>query len=175
VSSDASTLISVFSSIGDVLQSSVLFWMFEFFLAVYSLVLVIDLILVLFLRDIPGDLKKTLYGSVRPIVSQSKVGKRWEEILARLENGNPSQFKVAILEADALADEMLRGIGYEGKNMGERIVLIKDGELLSLEKLRAAHAVRNQVIQNPDFSIGKEETEAILDQYRGLFEELELL
>lgn len=157
------------------LQASSLFQALEIFLGVYALVLLVDVILLTALRDVRSDLKKTLYGADRPIVSAGKMEKRWQGIQARLASGNPSQYKAAILEADALADEMLRGIGYGGQNMKERLAQMKEGELLAFEQLKAAHAIRNRIIQDPDFSLEKEEAEALLGQYETLFKELELL
>ena len=157
------------------LQASTLFKAFEIFLGVYALVLLIDVILLVALRDMKSDLMKALYGAKRPIVSQGKTEKRWSDILARLESGNPSQYKAAVLEADAFADEMLKGIGYAGTNMKERLAQMKDGEVLAAEQLKAAHAVRNRIIQDPDFSLAKEEAGAILKQYEVFFNELELL
>ena len=120
------------------LQASTLFKAFEIFLGVYALVLLIDVILLVALRDMKSDLMKALYGAKRPIVSQGKTEKRWSDILARLESGNPSQYKAAVLEADAFADEMLKGIGYAGTNMKERLAQMKDGEVLAAEQLKAA-------------------------------------
>lgn len=173
--SDSSSLIAVASSVWAAFQGSALFTVLVWFLGIYGLILLVDVILLVFLRDIPGDLKKTLYGNKRPSVSHSKFSKRWQEISGRLGSGNPSQYKAAILEADAVADEMLQGIGYAGANMSERLAAVGEGHIESADDLREAHAVRNRIIQDSEFSLVHEEAERVIGKYKRFFDELELL
>jgi len=172
--SDLSSIFAVIVAIFQAVQSSVLFMAVSWFLGGYTIVLFADVVMLLFLRDIPSDLKKTLYGATRPIVSHSKFQKRWSGIEARLATGNQSQYKAAILEADALAEEMLSGIGFEGANMGERLASVSDGQIVSIRDLREGHAVRNRIIQDPSFVFEKEEAGEVLSRYQKFFEELEL-
>ncbi len=174
MSFDPSSVVVVFGAISQFIQSSAVFTALIWFLGFYTIVLFADMVMLLILRDIPGDLKKTLYGAKRPLVSQSKFQKRWNGIESRIHTGNPSQYKAAILEADALAEEMLSGIGFEGANMGERLAAVHEGQVATLEDLRVGHAMRNRIIQDPAFALSREEAEAALGRYRAFFEELEL-
>ncbi|OGI21428.1 MAG: hypothetical protein A2808_00280 [Candidatus Moranbacteria bacterium RIFCSPHIGHO2_01_FULL_55_24] len=164
----------LFSSIDAFLNDSLLFAFIKFFLFVYCAVLLVDIILLFLMRDVAADLKMTLLGAERPLVKRSKVIRRWEAILSRLESGSESQYKAAVLEADAFADEMLRSMGYKGVNMRERLDQAKVSQLESKDSLEAAHAVRNRVINEESFTLTKEETEACLSQYRRFFDEIEL-
>ncbi len=146
----------------------------KFFLFVYVVVLFVDIVLLLVLRGISGDLKKALFASDRPLVSRSALIKRWEKILVRLEDENPSQYKVALLEADTLAEEILGGIGYSGATMGEKLGNVKGGQLETRELLVEAHTVRNRVVHEKDFPLSREETEKCLELYRKFFDEVEL-
>lgn len=175
MSSDSSSLITIASSVWSTLQSSAFWSVFVWFLGIYGLILLADVILLLFLRDIPGDIKKTIYGNKRPAISHSKFFKRWEEVSSRLKSGNPSQYKAAVLEADAIADEMLAGMGYVGANMSERLSAIGEGHIESATGLRDAHIIRNRIIQDSEFVLSHEETEKTIDQYKRFFDELELL
>lgn len=175
MSFDASFLLPLIATTVDAIQSSALFTMAVWFLGFYTIVLFLDVVMLLFLRDISGDLKKTLYGAKRPIVAQSKFQRRWDGIETRLRTGNPSQYKAAVLEADALAEEMLSGAGFDGVNMGERLAAVREGQIESLEDLRLGHAMRNRIIQDPAFALSMEEAEAALGRYRRFFGELELL
>src|SRR5512133_970002 len=94
------------------LSVSILVKAIKVFLFVYVVVLLADLIMLLILRGISGDIKKTLFGATRPFISKSKAIIRWEKILERLKEKNLSQYKVAILEADAFAEEIVSGMGY---------------------------------------------------------------
>jgi ABC-type lipoprotein release transport system permease subunit len=155
-------------------DQSTLWLVVKFFLLVYVVVLLVDIVLMLVLKGLSADLKTALYGSNRPLHSKNKTIKRWETIRERLESGNPSQYKVAVLEADALADEMLTGIGYKGATMAEKLGAVRGGQLETKELLAQAHEARNQIIHDPHFSLSREEALGFLDSFEKFFHEIEL-
>lgn len=175
MSFDVSSIVGIAVLFWHGLRESALFFLVSLFLKVYGVVVFVDLVLLLFLHDFRSNIQKQMFGGRRPLIQPAKFLKRWEAIKGRTASGNPSYFKAAILEADALADEMLGEIGYEGGNIGERLSLIMPGQLLSAERLQEAHKVRNRIIRDPDFSLPKEEAEELLAFYESFFKELELL
>ncbi|MFZ2300024.1 MAG: hypothetical protein WAW00_02740 [Candidatus Moraniibacteriota bacterium] len=146
----------------------------KFFLFVYVVVVLVDIIILLVLRGVSADLKKALFGSERPLLARSTVISRWEKIRTRLKDANPSQYKVAVLEADAFADEILTGIGYKGTTMGDKLGNIHDGQLETKQRLVEAHLIRNRIVHEADFAISREEAEKCLDAYHAFFTEVEL-
>lgn len=158
----------------DFFQHSFLFAALRAFLFVYVVVLFIDIVLLLSLRGLSGDLKATLHGTDRPLISRNQMITRWEKILARLEGKNISQYKVAILEAEALAEEILTGIGWKGGHLEERLASVTDAQLESRPALLEAHQVRNAIILDPRYELSHEEAEATLAKYRCFFDEVEL-
>ena len=170
-----STLFLVGQGVISFFSDSLLVATIKFFLFVYIFVLLADIVMLFILRGgVSGDLKKTLFGAERPLVSSSTLIKRWEKILARLETGNPSQYKVAILEADAFADEILTEIGRHGETMTEKLNSIHEGQLETKEELAEAHLVRNRIVHEADFALTEEETKKWLGVYRKFFDEVEL-
>lgn len=165
---------SLVEGIQDFLDGSILFAFIKFFLFIYTAVLLVDIILLFSLRDVAGDLRTTLLGAKRPLVRRSAAIKRWESILGRLESDNTSQYKAAILEADAFADELLKGMGYKGNNMKERLDSIQSFQLETKSLLEEAHALRNRIINDPDFHVTKEEAGETTDRYKAFFREIEL-
>lgn len=164
----------LWTNITQFFEHSLVFLAVKFFLFVYVAVLFVDIVLLLVLKGLSSDLKTALYGTERPLVSKNKLIKRWEAILARLESGNPSQYKVALLEADALAEEILEGIGYKGVTMTERLGAVKGGQLETKDVLTAAHEVRNQIVHDATFTLSRDEAEQHLESYRQFFDEVEL-
>ncbi|MDO8566148.1 MAG: hypothetical protein Q7S04_03125 [Candidatus Moranbacteria bacterium] len=146
----------------------------KFFLFIYVTVLFIDIILLLVLRGVSADIKKTLFGTHRPLLLRSTAINRFEKSLARLKSGNPSQYKVALLEVDAFADEVLSDIGYKGATMTEKLESIQDGHLGAKDLLIEAHHVRNRIIHEADFALTYEEAEKWITTYRVFFNEVEL-
>lgn len=164
----------VWVNVAQFLDDSIFFLVLKFFLFVYVVVVFVDIVLLLALKGLSSDLKTALYGTERPLVSKNKMIKRFESILSRLETGNPSQYKVAILEADTLADEILEGIGYRGVNMTEKLESVKGGQLQTRDMLAAAHEVRNRIVHEATFVLSREEAEKYLEDYRKFFDEVEL-
>ncbi|MEO8128671.1 MAG: hypothetical protein ABI822_16335 [Bryobacteraceae bacterium] len=144
------------------------------FLFIYVGVLFVDIVLLLILKGLSSDLKTALYGTERPLASKNTLIKRFEAILARLDTDNPSQYKVALLEADAFADEILDGIGYKGVTMTEKLLQVQGGQLQTKEILAAAHEARNQIVHDPKFILSREEAKQYLEGYRKFFDEVEL-
>ncbi len=168
----------IFLNFGEALKyfwetSSVIAFL-KFFLFVYCAVLFVDIILILSHVSIIGDLKMTLFQTKRPLQKRSTLIKRYEAILERLESENESQYKAAIIEGDAFADDMLKAIGYHGGNMKERLDGIKDYQLETKPDLVEAHTLRNQIINDPSFGVTKELAEETLARYKRFFDEIEL-
>lgn len=156
-------------------EESVFFLAVKFFLFVYVVVVFVDIVLLLVLKGLGSDLKSALYGTDRPLTSKNKLRERWETIRHRLESPNPSQYKVAVLEADALADEILDGIGYTGATMAEKLQSVLGGQLETKELLAEAHEVRNQIIHDPHYVLNREDATRYLGLFEKFFDEVELL
>lgn len=150
----------------------------KFLLFIYIVVLFIDVALLLSFRGVTRDLRMNLLGTdQRPLFSgrARQTGRRWEKIFARLSSGDTSQYKAAILEADALADTVMGASRWAGTNLSERIASVPEGQIESIGSLREAHAVRNQIVNDAEFVIDHEEAERVLGLYAQFLEEMELL
>lgn len=146
----------------------------KFIALVYVLVIIADIILILILTDIRASVRENLTGTKRPTGSRAKYIKRWETILSRLESGNPSQYKVAILEADVFAEEVLEAMGFSGTNMKERLEKTKDYDVETKSELITGHAVRNRIIHESHFEPTREEAEATLRHFSNFFKEADI-
>lgn len=157
-------------------QKSVLFSLATVFLKVYSAVLIVDFILIIFNRNLGEDFRKLRYGTtMRPTISYAGAAKRWKEISSKLDAENPSHYKVAVLEADAFIERLVGKMGYEGRNLKERLDNVKEGRLLSIPALREAHDVRNRIIREEDFMLSRDDAKETLAKFQKLLDELRLL
>ena len=150
----------------------------KFLLFIYIVVLFIDVAILLSFRGVSRDLRMNLLGTdQRPLFSgrARQTERRWEKVFARLSSGDVSQYKAAILEADALADTVMGSSRWGGANLGERIASVKPGQIESIESLREAHLVRNQIVNDTEYVIDREEAERVLGLYAQFLEEMELL
>lgn len=168
-------ILNAIIKIGAAFWHSGFFWWIKFFLAIYVAVLFVDIVLLLVLRGMGEDIKNTLMGAQMPLNSKKKTQKKWLAIEKRLDLNDNNQNKVAILEADKLIDEVLRDIGYVGKNMQERLDAADNNQIEEIDLLLEAHAVRNRIIHEDDFVVDKDEASRVIGLYREFLDGIEII
>ncbi|MEI8343746.1 MAG: hypothetical protein WCF93_02210 [Candidatus Moraniibacteriota bacterium] len=145
-------------------------------LGIYLVVILVDIVLLLILRDIAWDIKVGTRGTAMPVVSKRKMRKRWNNILGRLESGNTSQYKVAIIEADALVEEFLKGVGYRGENMTQKLEQVGQTHLDEhRETLIEVHKLRNRIVHEADFELDQETAKDAIKVYENFLKYLDFL
>ena len=147
---------------------SAFFAVIKFILSIYTIVLILDLAMIVFLRGFGMDIRVTMTGVYIP--SRKATRKKWLRIKKRLESGSDTQYKAAILEADKIVDELLDRIGHKGENMPHRLSQLKPGQIENAEELVRAHEVRNNIIHDKEFSVSREQTEEVLGIYEKFLE-----
>lgn len=171
---DALGFISMVPAIWAIVKESAVFTVLKFFLIIYSLVLIANVVMLLLMRGVTENLKVQMYGTARPMLKKNEALARWRALENRLESDNPSHYKAAVLEADHFADELLKESGFDGENMGERLANMHPGQLVSYEGLKAAHVIRNRIVNEPTFTLDRSEAKDLLEKYKALLVELEL-
>lgn len=171
---DALGIVGMVPAIWDIVSQSAVFAVLKAFLIVYSIVMLANVVMLFLMRGVTGNLKVQLYGTTRPLIKKNEATKKWESVEHRLDSDNASHYKVAILEADHFCDELLRESGFDGENMSERLANMHPGQLQSYEGLAAAHAIRNRIVNEPTFTLDREQAKDYLEKYKSLLLELEL-
>lgn len=106
---------------------------------------------------------------------QDPKNNRLQDILNHIESANPSDWKLAIIEADIILDEVLKDAGYTGTSLGERLRSISPSQLQSLDDAWQAHKIRNQIAHGgADFILTHKLAQDTIKQYRRVFFELGL-
>lgn len=98
---------------------------------------------------------------------------RWQAVLDHLNSANESEWKLAIIEADKLIDDLLIQKGYNGESMAERLSLISKRELESLDFLWEAHKVRNRIVHKLGFKINRNEALRVVSYYGEALKDLQ--
>lgn len=101
---------------------------------------------------------------------------RWDEIQKRSDSENSADWKMAIIEADSLMDEIFQNIGYKGENLGERIKSVEPSDFDNLQNIWEAHKTRNRIAHEGDkFELKKEEAKNTLEKYKKALKELKYI
>lgn len=100
--------------------------------------------------------------------SQSK----WEEILRHVDSAREAEWKFAVVEADKLVDDVLKSAGYHGETMGDRLMNIEKGQIVSLEGLWEAHKIRNKLVHDVNYFLRQAEARRAVQLYENTLKEL---
>lgn len=98
---------------------------------------------------------------------------RFTELQSHLESNNPNDWKLAIIEADIILDDLLKRKGYVGVSLGDRLKSISPSSLASLDDAWQAHKVRNQIAHaGADFVLTQKIARETIVQYERVFKEM---
>jgi len=105
--------------------------------------------------------------------SKGPKNNRMQDMINHIESENPSDWKLSIIEADIILDEILKNAGYAGGSLGERLRSISPSQLESLDDAWQAHKIRNQIAHGgADFVLTHKLAQDTIKQYRRVFYEM---
>ncbi|TAL48942.1 hypothetical protein EPN83_02650 [Patescibacteria group bacterium] len=97
---------------------------------------------------------------------------KWERVLAHLASANQSDWRLAILEADIMLEELLETARFPGETLSDKLKNVEPSDFQSIEAAWEAHKVRNTIAhEGGDYVLTREEAERIVNLYRVVFEE----
>ncbi len=116
--------------------------------------------------------------SIKKIPSEpasSILNTRWKEIERHISSTREAEWKFAVIEADKLTDEMLQTSGFAGETMGERLMNIQPGQLITLQGLWEAHKIRNRLVHDVNYFLRYTEAKRAVGLYEETLKELQAL
>lgn len=112
------------------------------------------------------------------IANDPKVdeAEEWLDIMGHIDSENESQWKLALIDADKILENLLRENGYDGDGVGGRLKTAElQGGIKSLQDAWEAHKIRNRIAHETGFVLTKREARRALELYKKTFEELGFL
>lgn len=103
-----------------------------------------------------------------------KMDKVWDVIMEKLKSGLKSDYKLAVIEADGVLDEVLKKVGYKGENLEAKLKQLSPVHYPDLDKMQEVHRIRNDIVRDPDYQLGLGEAKRALAVYKKILEELEV-
>ncbi|KND48671.1 MAG: hypothetical protein AB200_03010 [Parcubacteria bacterium C7867-005] len=105
-----------------------------------------------------------------------RTNPKWETVLKHINSVNVSDWKLAIIEADIMLDELLQVSGYHGDSLGEMLKSVEKSDFLTIESAWEAHKIRNQIThQGADFNLSEREAKRIVALYESVFREFRII
>jgi hypothetical protein len=101
---------------------------------------------------------------------------KWAKVQAHVNSQNPSDWRLAILEADILLYDVLEKMGFQGDSIGEKLKSVKKEDFLALDQAWEAHKIRNEIAhKGSDFALNDREARRVVDLYKKVFDEFYIL
>ncbi len=101
---------------------------------------------------------------------------RFARVEAHVHSSRESDWRLAVLEADVLLDEMVTGMGYHGDSLGEKLKVIEPSDFTTLDRAWEAHAVRNKIAhEGAAFSLTEREAKRVVKLYEEVFREFKYI
>ncbi len=101
---------------------------------------------------------------------------RWHYVLSLVESLNPSDWRVAIIEADTMLEDFLRDKDFLGETLGELLKDAQSGGYQYVDDAWKAHTIRNQIAHGgSEFAFNQNEARRAIKMYENFFEELEVI
>ncbi|MBI4132427.1 MAG: hypothetical protein HY474_02230 [Candidatus Sungbacteria bacterium] len=91
------------------------------------------------------DLVRAKPPAAEPAPERPKVPAAWEEVMAKIESPNPSDWHRAVILADAVFDGALKERGLLGETMGDRLKQLDRTSFAALDGAWEAHKIRNRI------------------------------
>ena len=100
----------------------------------------------------------------------------WEKIEKYVVSQTPAEWRLAIIEADVMLDELVKAVHKaEGESLGERLKNIEPSDFETLNEAWEAHKVRNRIAHEPQYELTPKELRDTIGRYRAVFEEFNYL
>ncbi|MDD5738364.1 MAG: hypothetical protein PHY72_00340 [Candidatus Pacebacteria bacterium] len=95
----------------------------------------------------------------------SKAQKQWKKIKQNFEKDDPVYWKVALLEAEKLMDEILLRMGLGPGTMDDRLSRASVDEIPNLQDVIRARNLCQDIARDPDYKLNKEDAENTLGAF----------
>lgn len=97
---------------------------------------------------------------------------QWIKTLGYLFSQHASDWKLAIIEADAMLDSLMSQLGFKGETLGDKLKSATQDKFHSLTSAWEVHTVRNRIAhEGAAFEFSQHEAKRIIALYEQIFRE----
>lgn len=99
--------------------------------------------------------------------------RKWKQVIEHSSSADESQWRLAILEADIILDEIVyEHFGDLGETLGERLKKVDRSDFRTIDKAWEAHRIRNAIAhEGSAFTLTERDLRQTLNLYKDVFEE----
>ena len=103
-------------------------------------------------------------------------GSRWQGVVEHVSSESPNDWRLAIIEADIMLDELLDDLGYVGASIGDKLKTANPETFRTLNDAWEAHKVRNDIAhRGSDFVLTQRLADETINRYARVFQEFGII
>ncbi|MBX4189377.1 hypothetical protein KW785_02150 [Candidatus Parcubacteria bacterium] len=128
------------------------------------------------------DEERAIYGPFPDELKAEKEGEaalkneKWKRVITHINSNNPSDWRLAIIEADIILDELLRIQGYHGDTIGEMLKAVERSDMRTIDNAWEAHKVRNLVAHGGgDYDLTERDAKRTIALFESVFKEFGII
>jgi hypothetical protein len=107
---------------------------------------------------------------------QTKEEVRWAQVRQHIASENPNDWRLAIIEADIMLDELVARLPYVGTTLGERLKQANRSNFATLDDAWEAHKMRNRIAHDGSaFDLTHREAQKTIARYENVLREFHVL
>lgn len=145
--------------------------------------IVLFVITIIYLRK-EINIKRKIMSKVLPPSGEEKISsdnvvvenQKWKLVEDHINSDDASKWRLAILEADIMLNELLDSMQIHGEGVGEKLKNIEPSDFDHLQDAWEAHKIRNAIAhEGSDFLITEKEARRVLRLYEAVFKEFSII
>ena len=132
---------------------------------IISLIFLVLIIILLIKINIKARMHSSVWQLKESAVfNRKKIEKKWARVEKKLNTGVEENYKLAVLEADKIFDDILKNLGYEAE--------IK---ITNMEEIKNVRKVKDNIVENSGFKLEENRAREIMAVYKKGLEDLKVL
>jgi hypothetical protein len=119
-----------------------------------------------------------LEAAVAPVKAQdvSRAQLRWNRIMEQATSDSEQYWRLAILEADIMLNELLDSLGYKGETMGDKMKQVERASFNTIDSAWEAHKVRNEIAHEGSTRVlNARDVRRVIGLYEQVFKEFKYI
>jgi len=162
-------------------QSSFFESSFWLFLKNFLIVLIIILITIILyslvriweIKKEEAEKMKALFEKQKQIEKAPPQNARWEQVKMHVESPSSSEWRLAIIEADSILEEVTKTLGIPGDTLGDRLKSADRSDIPKIDSAWEAHKVRNRIAhEGSAFELSQRDAKIAIDQFEEVLKDL---
>jgi Tfp pilus assembly protein PilE len=107
---------------------------------------------------------------IKNIIKKNEKTERWNKIKELFQSQNPSAWRMAIIDADSMLEELITSLGYNGATFGEKLKSVNRSNAPWIDDAWHVHKLRNKLAhEGSNYNLTDREVYQALRIYENLF------